>query len=77
MILTAEQLKELDQGRPVSVNIDERECVVVRKDAYQRAATLPYDDSEMDPSEAYPLVDEVMADDDANDPTLQSYQGEL
>lgn len=27
-----------------------------------------------DPREAYPFVDRVMAEDDANDPTLASYQ---
>ena len=45
-------------------------------EVYDRAKDSSYDDSEMDPSEAYPLVDEVMADDDARDPTLESYQGE-
>jgi hypothetical protein len=29
---------------------------------------------DFDPREAYPLIDDVMADDDANDPLLDSYQ---
>jgi len=29
---------------------------------------------DFDPRDAYPLVDKVMADDDANDPLLDSYQ---
>jgi len=75
MILSADQLKALDQGQAVRVNIDERECVVVRRDVFDRAKDSSYDDTEMDPSEAYPLVDEVMAQDDADDPTLESYPG--
>ncbi len=76
MNLSADQLKALDRGQAVPLNIDERKCVVVRRDVYERAKDLSCDDTEMDPSEAYPLVDEVMADADANDPTLESYQGE-
>ena len=48
----------------------------VRRDVYDRTTRIPYDDSEMNPAEAYPFVDEVMADDDADDPTLAYYQGE-
>lgn len=29
---------------------------------------------DFDPREAYPLIERVMADDDANDPLLDSYQ---
>ena len=76
MILSPDQLKALDQGQAVPVSIDQRECVVVRRDVYDRTKDSSYDDAEMDPSEAYPFVDDVMADDDARDPTLESYQGE-
>jgi len=31
-------------------------------------------EEEFDPREAYPFVDRVMAEDDANDPSLASYQ---
>lgn len=34
-------------------------------------------DDEFDPREAYPLIDRVMAEDDANDPDLASYQDNL
>ena len=30
--------------------------------------------NDFDPREAYPLIDKVMADDDAHDPLLDSYQ---
>jgi hypothetical protein len=35
------------------------------------AAKMPVD---FDPRDAYPLIDAVMAEDDANDPLLESYQ---
>jgi hypothetical protein len=31
-------------------------------------------DRDLEPADAYPLVDQIMADDDANDPLLASYQ---
>jgi hypothetical protein len=76
MNLSTDQLKALDRGQAVPLKIDKRECVVVRRDVYERVKDLSYDDTEMDPAEAYPFVNEVMADDDANDPTLESYQDE-
>lgn len=45
---------------------------LVSAEQYQRITSLISD--EMDPRLAYPLVDQVMADDDANDPWLDSYQ---
>jgi len=36
MILSLEQLEAIDRGEPFPVSIDERECVVVRKDVYDR-----------------------------------------
>jgi hypothetical protein len=41
---------------------------------YARVKNLIYDDSEFDPREAYPMINEVMREDDANDPWLESYQ---
>jgi hypothetical protein len=32
------------------------------------------EDHDFDPREAYPFVDEAMQADDANDPTLETYQ---
>jgi hypothetical protein len=40
---------------------------------YERMTLLLHD--EFDPREAYPTVDRFMAEDDANDPYLESYQG--
>jgi hypothetical protein len=44
-----------------------------RKHEKVKAAFEP-DDQDFDPREAYPFVDELMREDDANDPGLESYQ---
>jgi hypothetical protein len=31
------------------------------------------DDEDLDLRDAYPIIDQIMADDDANDPHLESY----
>ena len=56
MILSRDQLTALDQGAAVAVTIAERECVVLRKDVFEKVPVLKYDDSEMDPRETYPAV---------------------
>ena len=49
------------------------EFVLVRADLYGRPPDAMRD---FDPREAYPFVDEVMAEDDAEDPALARYQDE-
>ena len=46
--------------------------VLLRADLYEQLRAFL--EEEYDPREAYPFVDRVMAEDDANDPTLESYQ---
>jgi hypothetical protein len=45
---------------------------ILSAEQYQAVASTLAD--EFDPSETYSLIDEVMAEDDANDPFLDSYQ---
>jgi hypothetical protein len=45
MNLTVEQQQAIDQGEPVPLTVDGRECVLIRKDVYEHVKTL-YDDSE-------------------------------
>ncbi len=76
MNLTNEQVQAIREGSHVRVVPPEvgEECVVLRSDAYERIKGLVYDDSEADPAGFYPLVNAIMAEDDANDPALDSYQ---
>jgi hypothetical protein len=48
--------------------------VILRADQYERVRTLFEGEEDFDPREAYPFVEEAMREDDANDPTLESYQ---
>jgi len=48
-------------------------CILVREDSYARLKSL-LDLGEYDPDEGAQYINEIMADDDANDPLLESYQ---
>jgi hypothetical protein len=76
MNFTSEQVQAIRDGCPVPVVPPEvgEECVVLRRDAYDRIKHLLYDDKEADPTRFYPLVSAMMAEDDANDSALESYQ---
>jgi len=75
MNLSSEQIQAIKEGEAVPVLSPEigQECVVVRRDVYQRLAHL-FDDSEIDPARLYPMVGRIMAEDDADDPSLETYQ---
>jgi hypothetical protein len=64
----------VEAGTPVEV-VDQatnRVYYLVSAEQFQRmAARLP---DEFDPRELYPMIDKVMAEDDARDPLLESYQ---
>ncbi len=72
--LTELQRQELSSPEPVAIDPQTKEAyVLVRKHAYDRLkAFLALDD--YDPEEGSALVNEVMAEDDAGDPLLESYQ---
>ncbi len=76
MNFTSEQVQAIRDGSPVPVVLPEvgEECIVLRKDAYEKIKHLLCDDNEIDPTRLYPLVSAMMAEDDANDPALESYQ---
>lgn len=63
-------------GAPVYVvDADTKETyVIVRANQYEKVKALFEHEEDFDPREAYPFVDEAMREDDASDPTLDSYQ---
>jgi len=71
------QAIEKEGGNPlhlVDVTTNVR-YVLMWADQYEKVkAVFEHEDRDFDPREAYPLVEEVMREDDANDPTLSSYQ---
>ena len=75
--LTEQQQQQLlqvqDRGFWRVVNPRTNEAFVLLPAAvYERLNSILQD--EFDPREAYPLVDKIMADDDANHPFLDTYQ---
>jgi hypothetical protein len=72
--LTDQQRQELSSPEPTVIDPQTRETyVLVRKEAYERMKSL-LSMSDCDPDEAASLINEVMAEDDAGDPLLDSYQ---
>jgi hypothetical protein len=70
--LTEQQRQELNGPEPVVIDpVTRQEYVLVRREVYERIRGLLEDDTVVATGE---LVDRIMAEDDANDPTLESYQ---
>jgi hypothetical protein len=71
------QAIEKEGGNPVQI-VDtgtNQHCVLMRADQYGKVkAEFEHHESEFDPREAYPLVDELTRTDDAEDRSLASYQ---
>jgi hypothetical protein len=68
-------LHEASDAGPVTV-VDpstNTHYVLVRADVFEEMQEWMRD---LEPQESNPLVDRIMADDDAHDPTLASYQNE-
>ncbi len=72
--LTEQQRQELSAPEPLAVDPQTRQIyVLVRRETYERLkAVLALDD--YDPDEGTGYINEVMAEDDANDPYLERYQ---
>jgi hypothetical protein len=68
-------LHEANDAGPVTIldPTTNSEYVLVRADLFYELQEWMRD---LDPQDAYPFVDRIMADDDRHDPTLASYQDE-
>ena len=72
--LTEQQRLELHVPEPVAIDLQTRQTyVLVRQAVYQRLKSLLALD-DYDPDEGPASINEIMAEDDANDPLLESYQ---
>ena len=63
-----------ETGTPVEVvdNVTNRVYYLISSEQFQRMASVLSDN--FDPRQFYPSIDRIMAEDDANDPLLESYQ---
>lgn len=66
--LTAEQRTALASGEPVPCVLEKTECVVVRKDVFERMQHVAYDDSELTPAEMISLAERAFDDADTAGP---------
>ncbi len=71
MDLSNDQVQALDHGDVVPVIVAGRQCVILRREVYDRVKRV-IDDSEMPAEEAYPAV--LSAWDQEPDPGLDAYQ---
>jgi hypothetical protein len=73
MNLTNEQFQAAERGEAVKVEHNGKEFYLLAAEVYERAKRALTDEP---PSadEIYELMEQVMAEDDANDPALESYQ---
>lgn len=71
MNLTKEQFEKAKSGQAVEIAENGDEFILIRKDVYDRVRRVIDD---FDPTDAYPLVNEAMREDDASDPLLDSYE---
>jgi hypothetical protein len=70
--LTEQQRQELSMSGPVVIDPETREeYVLIRRAAFERLRALAEDGTVLATGEQ---VDRIMAEDDVNDPTLESYQ---
>jgi hypothetical protein len=68
MNLTGEQEEAVQNGKVVPVHIGNAECVVVRKDIYERVKAVLYDDGEMTDDELHAIAAHTLDDLDSAGP---------
>jgi len=74
IVLTEQQGLELHVAEPVAIDPRTHQTyVLVRQAVYERLKAV-LDVGEYDPDEGAAFINEVMAEDDAHDPLLESYQ---
>ena len=71
MDLSNDQVQALDHGDVVPVTVAGRQCVILRREIYDRVKSV-IDDPEMPAEEAYPAI--LSAWDQEKDPGLDAYQ---
>jgi hypothetical protein len=75
--LTDDQRHAIEEhgGTPISLfdASTNSSYVLIRADQFEKVRAL-IEEGDYDPREAYPFIDKVMREDDALDPTLESYQ---
>ncbi len=73
MDISSEQVRAIDHGDAVPINVEGRSCVVLRQDVYDRVKrVVDFDESDISAEETYLAV--LAAWDQDEDPGLDAYQ---
>jgi hypothetical protein len=56
MNVSEEQMAAIEQGEAVSITVGKTDCVVLRKDVYQKIQQIAYDDSDWSDKEMEALA---------------------
>ncbi len=73
MQLTTDETQAIENGQVVSVAINKTECVILRKDLFERVKYLIYDDSELSPDEMRHLLARLGSEAGWDDPEMDIY----
>ena len=72
---TADQIRAIEQCEAVAVTVDGTECVIVRRDVYERARrVVEYDDREWGPEERRAVLRSFGEKAGWDDPQLDVYE---
>ncbi len=59
MVLTAEQIQAIQDGKPVPVTVGQTECVLIRRDRFRGTGPLAYDASDWTEEELSAVAEQV------------------
>jgi hypothetical protein len=71
--LTPDQQRAIDHGQPVPVTLGQTECVVVRRDVYEKSRDISRETSEVSHDDLRAIFARGIESSDWNDPTMDVY----
>lgn len=73
MELTTNQTQAIEQGQAVPVAVNQTECVILRKDVFDRVQHLIYDDSDLTSEEMQFLLATIGREAGWDEPAMDAY----
>jgi hypothetical protein len=73
MELTSQQTDAIASGQAVPVAVNETECVILRKDLFERVRHLIYDDGDLTRDEMQNLIAAIGMEAGWNEPEMDAY----
>ncbi len=73
MKLTSDQTKAIEDGQAVPVAVNQTDCVILRKDVFDRVQHLIYDDSDLTRDEMQHLLAKIGSQAGWDEPEMDAY----